>query len=163
MRLVHGFLVVSLLLFIASVAFVVAGARSVRSVDVRPAMPAVAPVANVRQIMTAIVGPAADTVFGAVSTVATAQGVEEKAPQTDAEWQTVGASAAALVEAANMMMMEGRVVDRGDWITSARALNEAATVALKAAESRNAQGVFESGEAIYGACDACHKQYERTQ
>src|SRR5262245_9707027 len=140
MRLIHGLLVVSLLLFIASVAFLVAGARSVQLREDRPAAPAVAPVANVRQIMTAIVGPAADTVFGAVSSTVTAQGIEEKAPKTDAEWQAVGASAAALVEAANMMMMEGRVVDRGDWMSYAKALNEAATVALKAAETRNAQG-----------------------
>ena len=163
MRPVHGLLVVSLLLFVGSVAFIVAGARNGHTVADRTPAPSLAPVANVRQIMTAIVGPAADTVFGAVSTVVTAQGIDEKAPQTDAEWQAVGASAAVIVEAANMLMTEGRAVDRGDWITQSKTMGEAAAVALKAAETKNAKGVFDSGEAIYGACDACHRKYRRTE
>ena len=163
MRPVHGLLVVSLLLFISSLAFIVAGARNARAGAGRPPAPSFEPVADVRQIMTAIVGPAGDSVFGAVSTVVTAQGIEEKAPQTDAEWQALGASAAVLVEAANMLQAEGRAVDRGDWITYSKTLGETAAVALKAAETKNAKGVFDSGEAIYGACDACHRKYERTQ
>ena len=39
----------------------------------------------------------------------------------------------------------------------------AATIALKAAEARDAAGVFVSGEAIYNACDGCHRKYERTE
>jgi hypothetical protein len=162
MRTVYGLFVVSALLFVCGIAFAVAGARASRQPDAPPAV-TLAPVASVGQIMHAIVDPAADVVFGAVSTTATAAGVEEKAPSSDAEWEKVADSAAALVESGNLLLMGNRAVDRGDWTTYAQDLIASATVALKAAEAKDAKGVFDSGEAIYASCDNCHRKYERTE
>jgi hypothetical protein len=162
MKLVHGLYIVSALLFVSSIGFVVAGARATREPEAAPAV-TLTPVATVGQIMHGIVDPAATVVFDAVSTTVTAAGVEEHAPATDAEWDKVVAGAAALVESGNLLLMGNRAVDRGDWTTYSRDLIAASTVALRAAEAKNAKGVFDAGEAIYASCDNCHRKYERTQ
>lgn len=160
----YGLFVISALLFVASVGFVVLSARASRTAPApSTAATVLAPVASVRQIMRGVVDPAATIVFGAVSTTVTAAGTEEKAPRTDEEWDAVVNSAAALAEAGNLLVVDGRAVDRGDWMRWARRLTEAGTVALRAAERKDAAGVFASGEAIYEACDNCHRTYERTQ
>jgi hypothetical protein len=164
MRTVYALFLVSVLLFLAGVGLAVTGARASRTTPAAPpAGAAVTPVASVRQIMQAIVEPAADTVFGAVSTVVTAAGTDEKQPRTDAEWEAVAGSAAALVESGNLLLMGSRAIDTGAWTTYARDLISAGRVALKAAEAKDAQGVFASGEAIYLACDNCHRTYQRTE
>jgi hypothetical protein len=163
MRIVHGIFVVSVLLFLTGIGFVIAGARAARDRPARAPASTMTPVASVKQIMNAIVAPAADTVFGAVSTVITAQGAEEHAPQNDKEWERLGTSAAALIEAGNLMMMGSRAVDQGDWVKYAHDLIEGSKIALKAAESRDAAGVFDSGEAIYLSCDGCHQKYQRAE
>ncbi len=155
---------VSALLFVCSVGFVVLSARSSRSSAApAPVADALTPVASVRHIMRGIVDPAATVVFDAVSTTITAAGTEEKAPRTAEEWEAVANSAAALAEAGNLLVMGTRAVDHQDWVRWSRDLGTAATVALKAAEARDAAGVFASGEAIYNACDGCHRKYERTE
>ena len=162
MRPTNTLFAVSALLFVCGVGLVVVAARTPRT-TASPVEAALAPVASVRQIMRGIVDPAATTVFGAVSTTVTTAGVEEKAPHTAEEWETVANSAAALAEAGNLLRMANRGVDRGDWLTLSRKLTDAGTAALKSAEARDAQGVFASGEAIYETCDSCHSKYERTQ
>ncbi len=162
MRQRHVLFLVSALLFVCGVGFAVAGARASRSAAPLPADPLV-PVASVRHIMRGIVDPAATVVFNAVSTTVTATGVEEKAPTTAAEWEAVANSAAALAESGNLLLVGSRAVDHGDWVLWSRKLSEAGTAALKAAEAKDAEGVFASGEAIYEACDTCHSKYERTQ
>ena len=57
--------------------------------------------------MNGIVRPAARVVFASVGTIISADGVEEREPRTDEEWAAVGNSAAALVESANLLMMDG--------------------------------------------------------
>jgi hypothetical protein len=154
---------VSALLFISSIAFVVAGARALRRPSAAAPPPPLVAVGSVRQIMRGIVDPAATTVFGAVSTTVTASGIEEKAPTTAAEWDVVADSAAAIAEGGNLLLVEGRVVDGGEWTTISKRMVEAGRKALAAAERKDANGVFESGEAIYETCDTCHSKYRRTE
>src|SRR6266852_5123234 len=115
MRIVHWLFVVSVALFISGIAFVVAGARTTRLAPRVEVATAITPVASIKQIMNAIVGPASTVIYKAVGTTSSATGVEEIAPRNDAEWATVGNSAAALAESGNLMLMSGRVVDNGEW------------------------------------------------
>lgn len=158
----YSLFAISAALFVASVAFAVLSARSARHSSGESAV-VLTPVASVRQIMRGIVDPAANTVFNAVSTTVTAAGTEEKAPRTPEEWEAVANSAAALAEAGNLLALDGRAIDSNAWMQWSRRLTEAGTVALKAAEGKDAAGVFASGEAIYEACDNCHRVYERTE
>ena len=164
MRIVHWLFVVSVALFIAGIGFIVAGARAAkRAAPAEASAPAAAPpVASVRQLMRGITGPAANVVFESVSTTVSAAGIEEKAPKTDAEWTEVGSSAAALVEAANLLVAGGRSVDRGEWVVMSKAMADAGMTALKATEAKDPAGVLAAGEAINTSCDNCHRKYQRS-
>jgi hypothetical protein len=162
MRTVYSLFVVSALLFISAIAFVVAGARtSAEQAPAAPVQPPPAPVASISQIMRAIAAPAATVIFESVSTTVSAAGVEEKQPRSDDEWADVASSAAALVEAGNMLMVEGRAIDRTDWITMARAMVTAGNEALEAAKTKSVEGILASGENINTSCDTCHERYWR--
>ena len=133
--------------------------------------------------MDGIIDPAADTIWNSVSTTITMKGKEEKAPHTDDEWTTVRRSALQLLEASNLLQIPGRHVakpgerneqgielqpeqienlisqDRQAWIAFAHGLHDAATLAINAADAKDAAKVLESGEQIDNACERCHQQY----
>ena len=112
--------------------------------------------------MVGIVSPAAGAIFDSVATIVSVAGIEERQPRTDAEWAAVGASAAALVESANLLVTGDRAVDRGDWVTMSRAMADAGMTALKAAEAKSADGILAAGETINETCDNCHEKYQRS-
>jgi hypothetical protein len=153
---------VSAALFVFGIGFVVVGARSARQPTVasRPTAPRLVPVASVRQIMKSIVTPGATAIFESVSTTVTIEGTTEKAPKTGAEWAAVANGAAALAEAGNMLLLEGRALD-GDWVKMSYAMIDAAKLTLAAVEARNPQQVFDAGGEVYNSCNGCHAQYMR--
>jgi hypothetical protein len=161
MRTVHWLFVVSAALFVSGLGFLVVSARTAQRPEAVVQPPVMKPVATVRQIMQGIVGPAAKVVFESVSTTVSFEGVEEKAPKTDAEWEAVGNSAAALVESANLMTVGNRAID-ADWTKISQELADAGIVALKAIEAKNAEALLASGEAINESCNACHRKYLRS-
>jgi hypothetical protein len=154
---------VSALLFLFGIGFVVVGARTAReaSPGSAPAPAAVAPVANVKQIMNGIVRPTADAIFRSVQTNVTDKGTEEIFPKTDDEWALLGAQAASLGEAGNLIMAQGRAVDQGDWIKMSQAMVDAAKQTLKAVDAKNPEAILEAGEAVNISCDSCHERYRR--
>jgi hypothetical protein len=161
-RLVHWLLVVSMLLFVGGIVLIVRAAQTARrEPPPQAAAAALVPVASVRQIMDGIVSPAADAVFNAVSSEVTAAGVTEKFPKTDAEWRTVGDSAAALVESGNLMLMGSRAIDTGDWTAITREMIKVSTEVLRATEAKDKDKVFDLGEGLYNTCDNCHRKYQR--
>ena len=162
MRTVHWLFVVGVALFVSGIGFVIAGARSARREPAVTAQVATGtPVASVKQIMRGIVGPAAKVVFESVSTTVSVRGTEEKAPQTEEEWDIVGTSAAALVESGNLLLMGGRAIDQGDWVTMSRALIDAGKVALSATQTKSNEQVLAAGEKVNTSCDTCHRKYQR--
>lgn len=154
--------VISALLFIFGVGFVVVAARG-RRVAAQPTAPRAetTPIATTRQIMTAIVSPTSNAIFQAVQTNVTLKGVEEIFPRTDEEWAMLGAQAASLAEAGNLLMADGRAIDRGDWITMSQAMIDAARQTIHAVESKKPDDVLASGEAVNVSCDNCHQRYRR--
>ena len=140
--------------------------------------------ATVKDIMDAVVDPNADYLFGSVSTIVTAKGVVEKAPQTDDDWKELQRHAVALMEATNLLQIPGRLVaqpgeksenpqielspeviktlidsDRASWIKHAHTLHDATTSMMKAIAARNAEQVAVAGDVIDKACEGCHQQY----
>src|SRR3954470_13538475 len=84
--------------------------------------PAFKPVADVKQLMVAAVAPSADVLFDSVGTIVSVSGVEEIAPKNDEEWANVRNHALVLAESGNLLMMDGRAKDRGDWMKGSQAL-----------------------------------------
>ena len=134
--------------------------------------------------MDSIVDTNADVVWLSVSTVSSEKGLIETRPKTDDDWAKVRHGAIALAEAANLLMIPGRHVarpgeksetpgvelepeemealinkDRATFYKRATALHDAAMVALKAIEAKDADQVFEVGSKIEEACENCHSQY----
>ena len=161
MRLIHWLFVVSAALFISGIGFIIAGARTTQAASPAEAPPAITPVATVKQIMDAIVAPAATAVFESVGTTVDATGIHEQEPGTDAEWAAVGASAAALVESANLLVIGDRAIDRQDWVTMSKALADAGMQVLEATNAKDAMGVLAAGETLNASCDSCHQRYSR--
>jgi hypothetical protein len=111
--------------------------------------------------MQAMTMPNAAAIWDSVSTIVDAKGVTENQPRSDEEWFAVAASAAVLVESANMLLSESRAIDKGDWVKFAIALRDSANTALAAAEKKDAGGILAVGEVINQSCDACHERYQR--
>jgi len=144
-------------------------------------------IGTVHDIMEGIVDPASDVLFDAVATDITAQGVVEKRPRTDDDWERVEAAAIALVEGPNMIKMPGRRVarpgektksegpdapeltaeeiqakinaDRAKFLKYANELQNQAIKALDIVRRKDAEGLFNIGEDIDEACEACHLEY----
>jgi hypothetical protein len=159
-RSVYWLFIVSVMLFVSSIGFVIAASRTPRHAPPPEAL-VLTPVASVKEVMNGITGPAANVIYGAVSTTVSAAGTETRAPKTDQEWDSVAASAAALIESGNLLLIGNRAVDKGDWVAMSRAMMDAGTVALKATRARNADDLFASGEGINNSCDTCHHKYQR--
>lgn len=116
-------------------------------------------VGNVALLMSGLIDPAADVVWGSVGTIVTAAGSTDYRPRTDKEWETVRNAALHLTEGGNLLMLGERAKDHDTWWRMSRALVDAGAVALQAAETKNVQALFDAGEGITIACDTCHAVY----
>ena len=124
-----------------------------------PPPPPFRPVADLKQLMQSVVEPAADEYWDAVGWIEDAGGTHEIAPTTAEEWDAVRNHAYAIAESGNLMMLGNRAKDGGEWMQQAVALVEAGQQAIRAAEARDKQAVFDAGAVVYDACTACHAKY----
>ena len=140
--------------------------------------------ATIKDIMDSVVDPSADYLWESVATIVTRKGTEERRPRTDMEWQEVRRRAIALIEATNLLIMDGRQVakpgeksenpgielgpeeikgvidaDRASFIKFAHGLHDAGMKALAAIDRKDVEGLSDSGETIDEACEQCHLKY----
>jgi hypothetical protein len=187
MRIVHWILLVTISLFVGSVVIAQQPATSVskpaaaKPATAKPAPPKAAaasiarplPEYTFKQLMDSMVDPMADVIWDAVSTSLTDKGRVEKRPSTPEEWQKILDAAVMLSESANLLTVPGRTrayggpipaKARADFAREARALQLLADKAVKAAQEKNADAIYEIGEPIDTQCDNCHvKYYDLTQ
>jgi hypothetical protein len=116
-------------------------------------------VADVKQVMSVILEPAADTYWDAVGTIIDTTGTQEIAPKNAEEWAEVWRAALVVAESGNLLMVEGRARDRDQWMRLARQMVDAGQKAMTAAESKDPAKVFEAGGEMYEVCTACHSAY----
>jgi hypothetical protein len=109
--------------------------------------------------MESVIAHSAEVYWGAVQVTVDAEGEHERKPETDEEWELVWASALALAESGNLLMMEPRAVDDGAWMQFSRSLVDAGVEAAAAAEAHDVERVFAAGEVVYNACLGCHMRY----
>ena len=124
-----------------------------------PPPPPYWPVADVKELMAAVLEPAADVYWDAVGTIDDKSGSKEIRPSSAQEWETVRRSALVVAEAGNLLMMPTRARDDGEWMTFSRAMIDAATRAVAAAAAKNATAVFDAGAEVYDTCTRCHATY----
>ncbi len=114
---------------------------------------------GVGMLMANMVDPAADLLWDAVGTVIDETGETHWEPETEEEWLQVRLGAMTIAETANLLMMDGRARDQGQWIEMSEAMADAAMVAFAAAEAEDADLIFDLGETVYNTCNACHGLY----
>lgn len=142
------------------------------------------PVVTLRDVMSAMIGPSADVLWASVMTVATPDGFEERVPETDEEWENLRRSATTMVEAANLLLIEGRRVARAGatsqtpgvelepdqiaslltedwetWVRLAHELQESGQLFLNAIDARDPEPLFDAGGDLDTACENCHQIY----
>lgn len=124
-----------------------------------PAPPPMKHVADVKQLMNSILEPAADEYWDAVGTIYEQSGTTEIRPQSAADWETIVGRAYVIAESGNLLMLGPRAKDGGEWMALSRALVDVGEKAIRAAEARNPQAVFDVGAEVYDACTNCHAKY----
>ncbi len=117
------------------------------------------PVGDMAQLMAGVVEPAAEVIWDAVGVIVDAEGEHQLAPQTEEEWLAVRSAAYTIAESGNLLMMPGRALDQGAWITMSQSLVEMGERAIEAADARNLEAVFDVGAEIYYVCTNCHGTY----
>jgi hypothetical protein len=138
--------------------------------------------ATIKELMDSTVDPSADGLWDSVAVIYSKSGVEDKQPRTDEEWKAVRRNAITLMEATNLLIMDGRHAappgtqpNEGELSPSeidqriganpaafaqfAHGLREAGQKALTAIDSKNAAALMEAGGGIDEACEACHVTY----
>ena len=116
-------------------------------------------VADLPDLMTTIVDPAADTYWDAVGWIIDASGTTEIRPESPEEWEGVRNAAYQVAESGNLMMMAGRGYDEAAWIAFSQAMTDVGQRAIEAAEARDEMGVFDVGAELYAVCNGCHEIY----
>ena len=117
------------------------------------------PVADVQELMVSVLEPAAEAYWDGVGEVLTEEGVHQFRPLTEEDWTTLRNAAFILAESGNLMMMDGRARDRGDWMAHSRTMVETGRLALDAVDRRSPDAVFDAGAQVYYACRDCHARY----
>ena len=125
-----------------------------------PQPPPFKPVADNQQLMEGVIEPAADVIWDSVGTIITSAGEENIRPKSDEEWEAVRNAALTLTESGNLLMMVPRAVDGDEWMRLCQAMIDTGTAAVRAAESKNPDQVFDAGAEIYAVCTNCHSKYE---
>jgi len=149
-----------------------------------PRAPDLLKTATIKDIMDSMVDPSGDFMFESVAEIADEHGITQKAPKTDEEWEEVRHRALVLVEAPNLLTMEGRKVaqpgeksknpqvelqpeeiqklidgDRASFVRRAKRLQDAASMALRAVDAKDKDALFHAIESIDKACENCHLHY----
>lgn len=117
------------------------------------------PRATLEEVMHHMVIPSAQIVWGAAGTIASKEGIKEIKPETEDDWIDVEAAATTLMEAGNLLMMEGRAKDSKKWFELCRGLIDSADAARKAAQAHDVDALFTRGGDLFEACQACHFTY----
>ena len=80
-------------------------------------------------------------------------------PTTEEGWLNVINAATVVAEGGNLLLINGYSVNEADWAAYSKGLTLAALKARQAAESQDADALFDAGGEIYNVCRACHNRY----
>ena len=149
-----------------------------------PPEPEFRPAATIQDIMLSIVDPSADAIWESVATIITHEGVEERRPRTDEEWERLRHEAVRLMEASNLLLIENRDVavqgfrsenpgielqpediqvliteDRTSWDRLVRDFYDVSLTMLNAVDAKDADMLFDYGGPLDRTCEGCHQRY----
>ncbi len=139
---------------------------------------------SVKELMNAVINLNARQLWNGVSYVESAEGIVEKIPETQEDWDGLEANAIALIEGSNALMLPGRKIEAAelpaprpdfqyspaeiaqllrenpdDWLINLQTMQESVQATLEAIRRKDIFAFTERGAAINDSCEACHAQY----
>ena len=129
---------------------------------------------NLVQVMRGILYPASNVIFFAQSvdpTTVKTEGDASTSPNPLSSsyggWEAVSNAGIALSEAANLLIIPGRLcmngkpapIQNADWQMWVQGLRDAGMVAHKAGQSKNMDEVLNAADVMSTACQNCHDKY----
>jgi hypothetical protein len=129
--------------------------------------------ANMLQLMRGILYPSSNVIFAAQADIIKLAPVADPSvspnplTSTYGGWQAVENAGLALAEAANLVVLPGRLcsngrpapVQRADWVKYTQGLRDAGLAAYKAAQSKSEDAMVEVSGRVADACSSCHDVY----
>jgi cytochrome c556 len=144
------------------------------------------PVVSVKELMKYMIDPVADNIFNAVGITVTKRGTVDVEPKTDEDWDKVRTGAVSLAEAADLLKIRRPFTPPGDennsigpdavelspaqinakverdpvqWNARIEALSNVALEALDVVKRKDVNELWDVGENLDKACEACHRSY----
>jgi cytochrome c556 len=144
------------------------------------------PVVSVKELMKYMIDPVADNIFNAVGTTITRQGIVEIEPKTEEDWDKIRTGAISLAEGAQLLKIRRPFTPPGDennstgpdavelspaqiaakverdpveWNARIEAMRNVALEALDVARRKDVNELWDVGENLDNACEACHRSY----
>jgi hypothetical protein len=144
------------------------------------------PVVSVRELMKYMIDPVADNIFDAVGSKLTERGMIDIEPKTDADWDKIRVGAISIAEGAYLLKVRRPFTPPGDennskgpdavelspsqitakverdpveWNARIEALRNVALEALDVVKRRDVKELWDVGENLDKACEACHRSY----
>jgi hypothetical protein len=152
--------------------------------DTVEAVPVFQLTASMEEIMRYMIDPSADAVWDAVVTVVTAEGVVTTEPQTSDDWLMLRRHAVTLIEATDLLLLQGRRVaaegsrselpgvdlepeqieallaeDLDSWVGFVAMLHESGLGVLEAIDNADVDALLVAGDLLDVACEVCHVRY----
>jgi hypothetical protein len=146
--------------------------------------PSFKPAATLQEIMTSVIDPNIDFVWNSVSSISTANGTEERRPQTDGDWQVLRQHALTVAEAGNLLLIEDRPIaaasaktsiggaelnpadiakliaaNRNEYVNRVHNFQAAAQQLIAAIDAKNVEDLERAGGEVEQACEQCHSQF----
>ena len=146
----------------------------------------VKPVVSVKELMKYMIDPVADNIFSAVGSRVTKAGVVDIEPRTDDDWDKIRVGAISLAEAAHLLKIRRPFTPPGqendvagpnavelsaaqiaakverdpvEWNARIEAMRNVALEALDVVKRKDVSELWDVGENLDKACEACHRSY----
>ena len=171
----------ALCLVLAAIACEAGPPARAEGIDVAPPFRATV---SIEAVMRYMIDPPADAIWESVMTIVSDEGIEEIAPVTDEDWETLRRQAVTLTEATNLLLMEDRRVaeegsiselpgvdlepkqieallaeNRGAWTQFTLGLHDSGVIVLEAIEARDLEALLVAGDGLDLACENCHARF----
>jgi hypothetical protein len=144
------------------------------------------PVVSVKELMKYMIDPVADNIFNAVGMTVTKQGVVEREPKTEEDWNRIQSGAVSLAEGAYLLKVRRPFAPPGDennskgpdavelapaaitakverdlveWNARIEAMRNVALQVMDIVKRKDVNELWDAGENLEGVCEACHRSY----
>jgi hypothetical protein len=144
------------------------------------------PQVSVKELMKYMIDPVSDNIFDAVGTILTKDGMVDRVPKTDEDWDKIQTGAVSLAEGIYLLKVPREFTPPGDrnnsegpdavelspeqikakverdpveWNARIEALRNASLNVMEVVKKRDASAMWEAGELLDQACEACHRSY----